>query len=138
MDGNDLKVAGVGGALALTGLWLMKSARARVRRCSATACGRIVRVDENRTREKEGGRQKTHYTPVVEYVVDGRTFGPTSGGVYSTSKRDYVVGNSIEIRYNPGKPEEFLLKGGSGFAFGLILSLLGGLILFFGLKEMAK
>ena len=138
MDGNSMKLIGFGGAFALGGLWLVMYAYAKIRRCSARTFGRIVRVEEDRTREKEGGRQKTHYTPVVEYVVDGRTFGPVTGNVYSTSKRDYVVGNSIKIRYNPGKPEEFLLKGGSGFAFGLILSLLGGLILFFGLKEMAK
>ena len=137
MNGNDLKLIGFGGALVLGGLWLMKSDRAKIRRCSARTLGRIVQVEKSQHRESDERRTKTDYTPIVEYVVDGRTFGPVSGGVYSTSKRDYVVGNSIEIRYNPGKPEEFLLKGGSGFAFGLILSLLGGLILFFGLKEMA-
>ena len=52
-----------------------------------------MRVDEDRFREKEGGRQKTHYTPVVEYVVDGRTYGPTSGGVSTTNGREYAVGN---------------------------------------------
>lgn len=135
MNGNDLKLIGFGGAFALGGIWLIMYAYAKMRRCSATTFGRIVRVEEERNCGKNG--QKTRYKPVVEYVVDGRTFGPVRGGVYTTSKRDYVVGNSIKIRYNPNKPEEFIVTIGGAFIAGLGILTLGGLLIFFGFNGMA-
>mgnify|MGYP003313229018 CR=1 FL=1 len=135
MDGNSMKLIGLGGAFALGGLWLIMYAYAKMRRCSARTFGRIVRVEEKRNCGKNG--QQTRYKPVVEYVVDGRTFGPVTGNVYSTSKRDYVVGNSIKIRYNPNKPEEFIVAIGGAFIAGLGILTLGGTLICLGLNEMA-
>lgn len=49
-----------------------------------------------------------------------------NGGIYSHNKKDFKVGDTVSVKYNPDDPGEFLENGKSyGIGFGGILIVLG-------------
>ena len=108
----------------------------RGRRCSRSATATVVGRESRRTRDSRGHRY-THYAPVVEFEADGHTIRGTAD-VDSAFAGKYKDGNTLEIRFNPEKPEEFVVQGksfrsgvlGGGF---LVLAGIAGLI--FSLKR---
>ena len=69
------------------------------------------------------------YRWVYEFVVGGNTIRK-NGGIYSHNKRDFNVGDTATVKYNPDKPEEFLVNGKSGGkSFGIALLLFGLVII---------
>ena len=52
------------------------------------------------------------------------------GGIYSHNKREFNVGDTATVKYNPDNPEEFLVNGKSGGkSFGIALLLFGLVII---------
>ena len=62
-------------------------------------------------------------------MVNGNTIRK-NGGIYSHNKKDFNVGNTATVKYNPDKPDEFLVNGKSGGkSFGIALLLFGLVII---------
>lgn len=139
MDGSSLKLFGLGGVIAVGGVWMATRARARARRCSVTTIGRIIRVEVKTI--FSGGRGHHHprreYHPVIEYSADGKTF-EKDAGLYSTNKGKYKVGDFMEVRYNPDDHGEFVVKGGSGVGVGIGLVIFGLVLLGLGFMTLSK
>lgn len=120
----------VGIVIVLLGFLSIKRGSQKKNRCTAAAFAVIVEVQ---TEKDEAGSENTHkkftYTPIYEFVVNGNTIRK-NGGIYSHNKKDFNVGNTATVKYNPDKPEEFLVNGKSGGkGFGIALLLFGLVII---------
>ena len=120
----------VGIVIVLLGFLSIRKGSQKKNRCTASASAVIVEVQ---TEKDEAGSENTHkkftYTPIYEFVVNGNTIRK-NGGIYSHNKRDFNVGDTATVKYNPDKPDEFLVNGKSGGkSFGIALLLFGLVII---------
>ena len=120
----------VGIVIVLLGFLSIRKGSQKKNRCTASASAVIVEVQ---TEKDEAGSENTHkkftYTPIYEFVVNGNTIRK-NGGIYSHNKRDFNVGDTVAVKYNPDKPDEFLVNGKSGGkSFGIALLLFGLVII---------
>ena len=120
----------VGIVIVLLGFLSIKRGSQKKNRCTAAASAVIVEVQAEKD---EAGSENTHkkyaYTPIYEFVAGGNTIRK-NGGIYSHNKRDFNVGDTVAVKYNPDKPEEFLVNGKSGGkSFGIALLLFGLVII---------
>ena len=116
----------VGIVIVLLGFLSIRKGSQKKNRCTASASAVIVEVQAEKD---EAGSENTHkkytYTPIYEFVVNGNTIRK-NGGIYSHNKKDFNVGDTVAVKYNPDKPEEFLVNGKSGGkSFGIALLLFG-------------
>lgn len=120
----------VGIVIVLLGFLSIRKGSQKKNRCTASASAVIVEVQAEKD---EAGSENTHkkytYTPIYEFVVNGNTIRK-NGGIYSHNKKDFNVGDTVAVKYNPDKPEEFLVNGKSGGkGFGIALLLFGFVII---------
>lgn len=120
----------VGIVIVLLGFLSIRKGSQKKNRCTASASAVIVEVQAEKD---EAGSENTHkkytYTPIYEFVVNGNTIRK-NGGIYSHNKREFNVGDTATVKYNPDKPEEFLVNGKSGGkSFGIALLLFGLVII---------
>ena len=120
----------VGIVIVLLGFLSIRKGSQKKNRCTASASAVIVEVQAEKD---EAGSENTHkkytYTPIYEFTVNGNTIRK-SGGIYSHNKKEYHVGDTSTVMYNPDKPEEFLVNGkSSGKGFGIALLLFGLVII---------
>ena len=118
----------VGIVIVLLGFLIIRKGSQKKKRCTASAV--IVEVQ---TEKDEAGSENTHkkftYTPIYEFVINGNVI-QKDGGIYSHNKREFNVGDTTTVKYNPDKPEEFLVNGKSGGkGFGIALLLFGLVII---------
>ena len=121
----------VGIVLVLIGFLVIRKGSQKKNRCTASASAVIVEVQvEKDTSDSENNTgKKYNYTPIYEFTVNGNTIRK-SGGIYSHNKKEYHVGDTSTVMYNPDKPEEFLVNGKSGGkSFGIALLLFGFVII---------
>ena len=115
--------------IVLLGFLSIRKGSQKKNRCTASASAVIVEVQ---TEKDEAGSENTHkkftYTPIYEFVVNGNTIRK-NGGIYSHNKRDFNVGDTATVKYNPDKPDEFLVNGKSGGKVLGIALLLFGLVI---------
>ena len=116
--------------IVLIGILSIRKGSQKKKRCTASASAIIVEVEKDDDEAgREGTRKKYTYTPIYEFVADGNTVRK-SGGIYSHNKKEFSVGDTAEVKYNPDKPEEFLVNGKSGGkGFGIALMLFGLVII---------
>ena len=120
----------VGIVIVLIGFLSIRKGSHKKNRCTASASAVIVEVQAEKD---EAGSENTHkkytYTPIYEFVVNGNTIRK-NGGIYSHNKKDFNVGDTATVKYNPDKPDEFLVNGKSGGkSFGIALLLFGLVII---------
>ena len=120
----------VGIVLVLLGFLSIRKGAHKKNRCTVAASAVIVDVQAEKD---EAGSENTHkkytYTPIYEFVVNGNTIRK-NGGIYSHNKKDFNVGDTATVKYNPDKPDEFLVNGKSGGkSFGIALLLFGLVII---------
>ena len=120
----------VGIVIVLLGFLSIRKGSQKKNRCTASASAVIVEVQAEKD---DAGSENTHkkftYTPIYEFVVNGNTIRK-NGGIYSHNKRDFNVGDTATVKYNPDKPDEFLVNGKSGGkGFGIALLLFGLVII---------
>ena len=120
----------VGIVITLIGILSVRKGSQKKNRCTASASAVIVEVQAEKD---EAGSENTHkkytYTPIYEFVVNGNTIRK-GGGIYSHNKREFNVGDTTTVKYNPDKPDEFLVNGKSGGkGFGITLLLFGLVII---------
>ena len=120
----------VGIVIVLLGFLSIRKGSQKKNRCTASASAVIVEVQAEKD---EAGSENTHkkftYTPIYEFVVNGNTIRK-NGGVYSHNKKQFKVGDTATVKYNPNKPDEFLINGkSSGKSFGIALVMFGLIII---------
>ena len=120
----------VGIVIVLIGILSIREGSQKKSRCTASASAVIVEVQ---VEKDEAGSENTHkkytYTPIYEFTVNGTTVH-RSGGIYSYHKKEFRIGDSSTVRYNPDDPEEFLVSGkNGGKSFGIALVLFGLVII---------
>ena len=119
----------VGIVIVLLGFLSIKRGSQKKNRCTAAASAVIVEVQAEKD---EAGSENTHkkytYTPIYEFVAGGNTIRK-NGGIYSHNKRDFNVGDTATVKYNPDNPDEFLVNGKSGGKVLGIALLLFGLVI---------
>ena len=86
------------------------------RRCSVPAVAVVVEIKRDRGR---GGGDVC--MPVLAYTASGKSVRGTVGVVRAKQIDRYKTGKTVEILYNPEKPEDFRIAGKNGV---LILSVL--------------
>ena len=111
------------------GILSIRKGSQKKNRCTAAASAVIVEVQAEKD---EAGSENTHkkftYTPIYEFVAGENTIRK-NGGIYSHNKRDFNVGDTATVKYNPDKPDEFLVNGKSGGKVLGIALLLFGLVI---------
>ena len=106
-------------AFVLFGILSIRSGAQKKKRCTESAVAMIVEIQVTRD------SKKSTYTPVLEFVADGKTI-QRRGNISSHKKREFKVGDTVSVKYNPDDPGEFLENGKSyGIGFGGILIGLG-------------
>ena len=120
----------VGIVFVLFGILSIGKRSQKKKRCTASASAVIVEIEKDDDEAgREGTRKKYTYTPIYEFVANGKTIRK-SGGIYSHNKKEFSVGDTAAVKYNPDKPEEFLVNGKSGGkGFGIALMLFGLVII---------
>ena len=120
----------VGIVIVLIGILIIRKVSQKNNRCTASASAVIAEIEKDDDEAgREGTRKKYIYTPIYEFVVNGNTIRK-SGGIYSHNKREFSVGDTATVKYNPDKPEEFLVNGKSGGkGFGIALLVFGLVII---------
>ena len=94
---------------------------------TAQTTATVVRVDSEMETDSDGDYTRMYY-PVVEYTVNGQSYEeriPDSGTSNSTT---YKEGQTVEIKYNPDKPEELSKQGAKGGLIGGIFFIAFGVI----------
>lgn len=94
---------------------------------TAQTTATVVRVDSEMETDSDGYDTRMYY-PVVEYTVNGQRYEeriPDSGTSNSTT---YKEGQTVEIKYNPDKPEELSKQGAKGGLIGGIFFIAFGVI----------
>lgn len=117
----------VGLFLTAIGTWQLVRARALKNRCTASVQGHIASVGRYKEiNRNSNGRQtqSTRYKPHYEYQVSGQIISVT--GTRGKGKGAYKEGETVEIRYNPDKPNEFVCaKDGNPYSGGILSIVLG-------------
>ncbi len=91
------------------------------RACSVPAAAVVAEIKRDSNR---GGRAL--FIPILEYKVRGRTVRGNAGIVRKKEANRYQTGKSIEILYNPDKPEDFRIAGKNGvLVLSIVLLVLG-------------
>lgn len=107
------------------GIFILGSYIKMQRTQTAHMSAAIIRVDSQIETDSDGMDTRVYY-PVVEYTVDGQRYEsqvPDSGTSNSTT---YKEGQTIEIQYNPEKPDELSKQGSKGRLIGGIFFLVFG------------
>ena len=68
----------------------------------------VVRLETDETYFR--GVKHTYYHPVVEYIVDGKSYTQTAP-FRTLRKTKYAIDSEMKIYYNPKKPEEMRFVG---------------------------
>ena len=92
---------------ALAGTFLIYSGLKDAKACSACTTGKVVEI--RCTSSADGDS----YAPVVEFAANGRIIqacARTRKGVVR-NRVPYQVGDSVQIRYDPERPQTFIIPG---------------------------
>lgn len=93
--------AALGTVFIIVGAYHGWKLRSLTRRCTIPAAGILLGFEEKRMKS---GRL---YYPVVQFQADGKSYKARYG--FGDAEWDIVAGDSVDLRYNPGNPEEFYL-----------------------------
>ena len=121
---RGLILAGYG--VTLAGFLLIEAFRTRrLLTSGAMARGTVVGAEEDTSRDHDGHRSTTTYSPVVRFTTaDGRTVTFTSAVGYS-SEPD--VGGAVDVRYLPDDPEQAEIDRATMWVLPAAFGALGGL-----------
>lgn len=124
------------------GVFLFVKGNDMSKRCTTETVGTVTEIIEEREENTEAEASgavvydtyKYTYYPVIEYKVEDKTFNEK----YSTgsSKSKYLVGDKIDVLYDPNKPEDYLIKGDkSSNIIGIIFIAAGAVVAIIGVVK---
>lgn len=119
------------------GVWTIVRAQIVKRRCSVSAQARIVDIRVYKTSRRGGIGRDTQYTPVLEYRDTNGQFVQAKGKTYSHSKREYEIGDTMELWFNPDKPVEHYTgkSNRNGIIVGILLICMGAFLMVFNIMK---
>ena len=125
---SDVFFLVVGIIIAAIGLLLIMAKVLSYIQCTVPVKATVVRLKMDYTSFR--GIAYTFYHPVVEYVVDGKSY--TQKAYFRTClKTKYPIGSQIRICYNPKKPKEMRFVGHLfPLPLGLVFLLIGAVLIF--------
>ena len=87
----------------------------------------VVKLETDETYFR--GVKHTYYHPVVEYIVDGKSYTQTAP-FRTLRKTKYAIDSKMEICYNPKNPEEMRLVGHPfPLPLGLVFLFIGAVLI---------
>lgn len=86
--------------------------------CTELTTGKVVDISREVRDNTDTGREIVLY-PIYEYVVEGNTITAK----YDRSVNGAFIGQTVDIHYNPDKPNEFYTG-----KLGNIIQIIGGII----------
>ena len=105
---SDMFFLVVGIMIAAIGLLLIMAKVFTYIQCTVPINATVVRLEKDYTYFR--GITYTYYHPVVEYIVDGKSYTQTAP-FRTLRKRKYAIDSKMEICYNPKNPEEMRFVG---------------------------
>lgn len=117
----------LGLAVIVCGILLLRRAGKMKRSCTASTTAQIVSVEHQRTASSQtaSGSDRVQYTPVYRYDAGGVLLHKR-GRHYSYNRKQFRVGETVVLFYNPQNPEEFYVpKMDKMSRFGVIVMLAG-------------
>ena len=125
---SDVFFLVVGIIIAAVGLLLIMAKVFSYIQCTVPINATVVRLKKDYTTFR--GTTCTYYHPVVEYVVDGKSY--TQMASFRTLRvTKYQVNSQMKICYNPKKPELIRFVGHPfPLPLGVVLLLIGGTLIF--------
>ena len=119
--------------LVIGGGWLIWKNLAVSSKCTEPTEATIAGTERRTHRVR--GRREAKYYPILKFTLDGVEYQATAD-VGSIFRNKYKEGETMQIRYNPEDPGEFMVKGKSlrsGLLSGIFMLVLGlfGVWLFF-------
>lgn len=125
---SDLFFLVVGIIIAGLGLLLITAKVLTYIKCTVSMNAFVVKLEKEYTYFR--GVNYTYYHPVVQYIVDGKSYTQTA---YFRSLREtkYPIESKMKICYNPKNPEEMRFVGHSfPLPMGLIFLLIGAVLIY--------
>lgn len=114
----------VGLLLILIGILCIAKNVKKKNRCCTSAPAVIVEIRRDEyDAGQDNNKKEITYTPVYEFLTP-LGYVRKTGGIYTHSKNRFKVGQTVEVKYDPRKPDDFLVSGkihGLGFYVSLIL-----------------
>ena len=83
------------------GIWHGWRLRALTRHCTAPATGTVMQFDVEKNKSGD------MYYPVVRFSVHDKQY--TARYTFGNSEWSFEAGNTVDLRYNPSRPEEIYL-----------------------------
>lgn len=123
---NKIIVIVVGLIFLGVGIFTYFNNKRLVKVCTKEAVATVVRYEE------KWDDESYMYCPVVEYLAGEKSINKEIGTC--STKREYSIGEKLNILYNPDKIEEFIIKGekATGF-FSYIFMGLGAVVIVAGI-----
>ncbi len=121
-------------AMILLGGVLVVLKAGTMRRCTEETTATVVGLE--RKSHHSRGRTSTEYHPIVEFAAKDVTVHKAAE-ISSIFRGKYKEGATLTVKYNPEKPEEFIVKGKfvwTGIFGGTMLILIGALGFYLSLK----
>ena len=125
---NDVSFLVVGIIIAAVGLLLIMAKVFSYIQCTVPINATVVRLKKDYTTIR--GARYTYYHPVVEYVVDGKSY--TQMASFRTLRATkYQVNSQMKICCSPNNPELMRFVGHLfPLPLGVVLLLIGGTLIF--------
>ena len=124
---SDLFFLVVGIIIAAIGLLLIMAKVLTYIKCTVSMNAPVVKLETDETYFR--GVKHTYYHPVVEYIVDGKSYTQTAP-FRTLRKTKYAIDSKMEICYNPKNPEEMRFVGHPfPLPLGLVFLFIGAVLI---------
>jgi len=115
----------IGLILIATAIFLSATFGSVYRACTETTVAVVKGYEEHTT--IQDGKEEISYNIKCSYQVDGKTVESVS--VIGEGRKEFMEGASIEIKYNPDKPLDFVVNGSNPVRFMIIICLALGIFM---------
>ena len=98
-------------------------------KCKESTSGKVIDIFEKvKTKKNE---TKIFLYPIFEYIAEGNTYTEKFNVGSGRKNFKYSIGDEVEIRYTPGEPQKYYVKGNVEGIIGYTIILAVGVILLF-------
>ena len=106
--GKKIIVVLVGVLFLAVGIFMLAQGNDLAKRCTAETMGTVINLEKEESTDSDGYISYTYY-PIFEYQVGEKTI--SQKGRMGSSNPKYHINDTVELLYDPDKPEDFVIKG---------------------------
>ena len=126
----------VGILFVAVGIYLFATGQGLAKRCTEETKGTVVEIKREESTDADGDTSYSYY-PVIEYKAGEKTLTKKSN--LGTSQSKYRINDKIDIKYNPNKVEEFIIKGDNSSNFmGIAFIVAGAFVTIAGIVKFLR